>query len=82
MIRCERCNTKPQSLSMSFFNTEMICNECEGIEENHPKYEEAKRVEHEHVAGGNMNFPGIGLPVDLQPTNMDPAGGSGLHSHI
>jgi hypothetical protein len=50
---------------MSRFNTETICTDCETKEKAHPKYAEARRIEHEHVVRGNYNFPGIGKPSDL-----------------
>jgi hypothetical protein len=68
---CKRCNNKrcggkpPPSLSMSMFNTQMICPECEVIERAHPKFEEARNVEVDQLHQKNFNFPGIGLPHDL-----------------
>ncbi len=64
-MNCERCNTKTISYKMSFFNTDMICKECEIKERNHPDYQRAREVEEAEVRKGNNNFPGIGLPSDL-----------------
>jgi hypothetical protein len=50
---------------MSYFNTEDLCMECAEKERDHPKYEQAKRVEGEAVAGGDLNYGGIGKPADL-----------------
>lgn len=50
---------------MSFFNTEMICLDCNEKEELHPDYWRAKEVESKEVSKGNYNFKGIGKPKDL-----------------
>ena len=50
---------------MSFFNTDMICKECEIKERNHPDYQRAREVEEAEVRKGNNNFTGIGLLSDL-----------------
>jgi hypothetical protein len=63
---CERCKVPTMSFKMSFFNTQMICNKCQTVEENHPDFAEAKRKESEECMKGNMNFEGIGLPNDLK----------------
>jgi len=63
--RCERCYATDVSLTMSKFNTEMICYDCEKEEKAHDKYEEAVKAEEEAVKRGNYNFPGIGKPEDL-----------------
>jgi len=65
-MRCDRCRRKTLSVTGSMFNTELICPDCEKRERAHPKYEEARRIEEEHVRQGNYNFPGIGLPADLR----------------
>lgn len=61
---CDRCHKETKITTGSFFNTEMICLDCENIEKHHPDYEEAKRIEHEEVVKGNYNFQGVGLPKD------------------
>lgn len=63
---CDRCKNESSILSMSYFNTDTICPSCGEKERTHPSYEEAKRIEHNEVIKGNMNFPGIGLPDDLK----------------
>ena len=45
---------------MSMYNTDIICMECKEKERKRPDYEEARRVENEHVKAGNYNFGGIG----------------------
>jgi hypothetical protein len=64
-MKCERCGKEPLVTIMSFFNTQMICLECEEKEKKHPKYEEAKQEEVRQVRQGNYNFRGIGKPPDL-----------------
>lgn len=63
--RCERCGG-PGPLTGSRFNEEMICLVCDAEERAHPQYEEARRREEAQVQAGNLNYPGIGLPADLQ----------------
>ena len=63
---CPRCKKETRVHSVSRFNTDDCCLNCLEIESKHPKYEEARRIEHEEVVKGNMNFPGIGLPEDLK----------------
>lgn len=60
-MRCDRCHEETFSTSMSCFNTDMICMDCEDREKEHPRYEEAKARELEEVKKGNYNFPGVGL---------------------
>ena len=66
MHTCERCGKATLAHIMSMFNTEDVCLECAEKERAHPKYEEARRIEAEHVRQGDYNFPGIGLPEDLR----------------
>ena len=63
---CERCNIETQVLSMSWFNTQMICPRCGVIERAHPKFEEARSRERNEVENWNFNYEGIGLPNDLK----------------
>ena len=66
MTDCNRCGGCDGSvLIMSFFNTDMICPDCQDREKAHPKYEEARERECDEVLKGNYNFPGIGKPADL-----------------
>jgi hypothetical protein len=63
---CDRCGNGMGSWSMSYFNTEHICDRCQELERKHPLYEEAKRTETEECKKGNYSFEGIGLPEDLR----------------
>ena len=63
--KCDRCGATNTSLTMSFFNTDMICPCCEEKEHNHPDYERAKEIERAHVIAGDYNFIGVGKPADL-----------------
>lgn len=51
---------------MSIFNTDMCCLECIEIERAHPDFQKARDVELDELLKGNYNFPGIGLPEDLE----------------
>lgn len=59
---CERCNQASITVTMSFFNTDMICPACISLESKHPDYVEAKKAETDQTLAGNLNFPGVGLP--------------------
>jgi hypothetical protein len=63
-VRCERCDKETNTTIGSFFDTKIICIECRNLEEKHPQYAAAKLAEQSHVAKGNYNFEGIGLPTD------------------
>ena len=66
---CARCGAKGRAMTMSKFNTDMICcsgdNNCKQREREHPDYAEADRIENEAVQRGDTNFAGIGKPNDL-----------------
>jgi len=62
---CHRCGTATNGYTMSRFDTDLICDDCEGIEKAHPDYQRAVDVELAAVKAGDMNFPGIGKPSDL-----------------
>ncbi len=62
---CDRCKDKTLGVTMSRFNTDMICRDCEEKEKAHPDYGEAVWMEAQAVKHGDMNFPGIGKPADL-----------------
>ncbi len=64
-MRCDRCGETSGAFTMSRFNTEMICLQCDEKERAHPEYERAREVEHAQVMAGNYNYPGIGKPEDL-----------------
>lgn len=62
---CERCHTENKSLTMSRFNTQMICYNCDATERVHPDYKRAVNAERDAVMHGDYNFGGIGLPAEL-----------------
>lgn len=64
--KCDRCLTSTNITTGSYFNTEMVCNQCSKSEKNHPDFEKARQIEMAEVLKGNMNFEGIGLPKDLK----------------
>ena len=65
--KCHRCGEPSNIFKMSFFNTEMICQKCWKLEEEHHLYKFAKEEELRQTKMGNYNFKGIGLPIDLYP---------------
>jgi hypothetical protein len=68
---CKRCNTKVYATTLSFFNTDEICRDCQLIESHHPKYGEARAAELQACKNGNYNFEGIGLPDDFNEHQKD-----------
>lgn len=64
---CDRCGYETNAFTGSYFNTETICLRCRDLEEQHPKFEEARQAELAAVEQGDYNFRGIGLPNDLRP---------------
>ena len=52
-------------MTMSRFNTDWICIDCEKKEREHPDYKRASEAELKAVQSGNYNFKGIGKPADL-----------------
>lgn len=65
-VNCDRCSEKLTVRIMSIFNTDTICLQCKRKEESHPLYAKAKQAELEAVQSGNLNYTGIGLPLDLK----------------
>lgn len=62
---CERCGKRPM-VTLSFFNTQEICDPCRDQEGAHPKFKEAHDREVAECRKGNFNFEGIGLPPELE----------------
>lgn len=59
---CDRCKgSLDGGRTMSMFNEDCICMECQRKETEHPDYAKARDAEHEAVKSGNRNFKGIGL---------------------
>ena len=63
---CDFREQETRVLSGSFFTTEQICPACTDREQAHPRFQEAVQAEHEACRNGEVNFPGVGLPPDLQ----------------
>ena len=57
---CDRCKKETTITTGSYFNTQMICLDCEKEEEASSRYKEARGRENEEVRRGNYNFEGIG----------------------
>lgn len=60
--RCHRCAQETTTHTMSKFNQDLICLNCDDEERRHPDYLEAVEREREAVLAGNLDFPGIGWP--------------------
>jgi len=60
-FRCDRCGKTNACLSMSWFNTDMICIACSEKEKEREDYKEAKEKENAEVKKGNYNYEGKGL---------------------
>lgn len=66
-MKCDRCGEETLGTTGSYFNTETIClDKCAPAERAHSKFNEARRIETEAVRNGDFNFPGIGLPPELE----------------
>lgn len=61
MQKCKRCIVSTNVTTMSRFNTDILCTDCERDERILPTYANAAAVELKAVQNGNMNYPGIGL---------------------
>ena len=59
--KCERCGDASGVVTMSRFNTDVICLPCKEDEEGAPGYMTAMAAEDTAILAGNYNFPGVGL---------------------
>ena len=71
-MKCDRCGIPTTVTQMSLFNTDMCCEVCTEIERAHPDFPKARACELDQLLKGNYNFPGIGLPKDLQIKRSKP----------
>lgn len=62
---CDRCGDETLVTTMSYFNTEVICMNCDKRERRHPGFKTAREAEEKAVRAGDYNFPGVGKPDDL-----------------
>ncbi len=58
---CGRCRALNVETTMSFFDEQMLCQDCCEDETFAPNYAAARVAEKEAVKSGNQRFPGIGL---------------------
>jgi hypothetical protein len=72
MSDCDRCKTPTLVTQMSLFNKDMCCEVCTEMERAHPDFPKARERELHELLKGNVNFPGIGLPKDLQIKRSQP----------
>ncbi len=61
MENCERCGQETRVFTMSWFNTEMICRDCDFKESQMKEIKHAKEVELQECLKGNFNFRGVGF---------------------
>jgi len=59
---CARCLKDVFWTIMSKFNGDIICEECEEVERNHPDFEYALEERRKALERGDFNFRGIGWP--------------------
>jgi len=62
MPTCDRCRKPATTTTTSYFNTQIICLDCEAEERAHPDFAYAQEVEEQACRGGNYNFKGVGWP--------------------
>lgn len=65
MAKCQRCGEETSITTMSYFNTQIICMECDEKERAHPDFKKAQEAEIAQVRAGNYNYEGIGKPRGL-----------------
>jgi len=58
---CGRCRALNVATTMSFFDEQMLCQDCREDETFAPNYAAARAAEKEAVRSGNQRFPGIDL---------------------
>ena len=59
MRDCDRCRKPTCSTTMSWFNTQMICPDCDAAEHKRSDIEAAKEAERDACKRGDFNYPGI-----------------------
>lgn len=59
---CDRCHKPLHGIrTMSRFNSDCLCAECDQKEQQRADYQQAADAEREAAKRGDLNFPGIGL---------------------
>jgi len=59
---CGRCGRHTGCTTMSRFNTQEICTDCDATEKRHPAYKAAADAEFAACKRGDYNYRGSGLP--------------------
>lgn len=62
---CDRCGEPMRAWTVSYFNYDRICMNCDKAERAHPDFHRAVAEETAACQRGDYNFPGIGKPDDL-----------------
>ena len=69
MERCSRCGEEYIRVAMSYMNTDIICDNCKKIEQEHPLYNFA-RLAKARESKTNIKYPGLfagqKYPFDLR----------------
>ena len=60
-MNCQRCGKETTTTTMSWYNEQMICMECDKAEQNRSDIKEAKEADRNAINNGNYNYKGIGL---------------------
>lgn len=60
--RCQRCGRETAVSTGSYFDTSMLCPDCEEAERDHPDYGWVREQEEAAVRRGDYNWPGPGWP--------------------
>ena len=55
-MKCQRCGTQTNTYRCSWFNEQMICTTCAEKEKKREDYQTCRKLEHEAVMKGNLNF--------------------------
>lgn len=56
---CERCKQRPNMVSVSQMNTDIICVDCKTAEQGHPMFHAALEAKHAACLAGDTDYPGL-----------------------
>ena len=56
---CDRCKQKPNMVSVSHMNSDIICVVCMIAEQAHPMYHVAREASQAARVAGDNNYPGL-----------------------
>ena len=68
---CDRCGGNLKGIRrMSRFNEDCLCLTCQSTEQEHSEYAKAVAAEVAAIKNGEINYPGIGLPKDMEDVGI------------